>query len=95
MSRELWETVTELVGGLAALQGGGAGVRITGMELELPVEMVVVQTRVGFRLLVDAPHFRWNPGLRPRTGRLGLVVQRVDADELAWIVGQQDGACRV
>jgi hypothetical protein len=84
MKRELWETVTELIEGLAVPQATEMGLRITEMTVSLPVELVVVQTDVGFRLLIDAPHYRWDAGLRPEAGQLRLAVRQMDSEEAAW-----------
>ncbi len=81
MGRELWETVTELVEALAAPQASSLGLKVTAMTVDLPIELVVVQTEVGFRLLVDAPHYRWDAGLRPRPGRLRLKLTQMDEKE--------------
>ncbi len=85
MRRELWETITELVEGLAVPQEPASNLHVTGMTVDLPIELVVVQTRVGFRLLVDAPHYRWDVGLRPDPGRLRLNLQELDEEETAWL----------
>jgi len=71
----LWETVSELIEALASPQAAEMGLHITKMTVDMPMELVVVQTEVGFRLLIDAPHYRWDVGLRPKTGRLRLALR--------------------
>ena len=83
MKRELWETITKLVEALAVPQAAGSGLRVTGMTVDLPVELVIVQTEVGFRLLIDAPHYRWDAGLRPETGRMRLTLRQLEREEMA------------
>lgn len=90
MQRELWETVAELIAALSQPEAASAGLQVTGMKLDLPVELVVVRTAVGFRLLLDAPHFRWDAGLRPRTGRIQLAVSHASASETEAIRVHQD-----
>ncbi|MCB0208143.1 MAG: hypothetical protein KDJ52_02360 [Anaerolineae bacterium] len=85
MKREFWETVTELLEALAAPQVSELDLRITEMKVDLPVELVVVQTEVGFRLLIDAPHYRWAAGLRPEPGRLRLALRQINSDEATWL----------
>lgn len=84
MKRELWELISELVEALAAPQAEKWGLTVTGMQLELPIELVVAQTEVGFRLLIDAPHYRWDAGLRPEAGRMALQLRKTGAQEAAW-----------
>ena len=87
MAREFWETVAELAGALAAPQIKALGLRVTDLSVDLPVEMVVVQTAVGFRLLVDAPHYRWDAGIRPEPGRLRLALAEPSENRAATRTG--------
>lgn len=74
MTRELWETVVDLVGALDVPQLGQLGLYLTRATLELPVEVTVIQTVVGFQLAIGAPQFRWSEGIQRRSGRLRLEV---------------------
>lgn len=85
MKRELWEMITELVEALVVPQTEKLGLRVIDMTVQLPVELVIVQTAVGFRLLIDAPHYRWDTGLRPETSQLQLALCRIDAEEAVWL----------
>lgn len=74
MRRELWEATVGMVEALVATSERAPGLRVVGAVLDLPTEVVVVRTSVGFRLLIDAPHYRWDVGLRPRPGRLRMEI---------------------
>jgi hypothetical protein len=80
MTRELWETVVDLVSALDVPQLGQLGLYLTQARLELPVEVSVIQTAIGFQLAVGAPQFRWSEGIQRRSGRLRVEVGE-SADE--------------
>ena len=79
MRRELWHLVTELLDAAPALPAGDAEIRVTGMTLDLPAEIALPRTSVGFRLYADAPRTQWSYGLRARPGRLRVVLQQAPA----------------
>ena len=85
MARELWETVSTLVEALAMTPGESLGLKVRTVTVDLPSEWVVVQTKVGFQLLVDALHYRWDPGLRPEPGRLRLELAQMREEEEFWM----------
>ena len=76
MKREFWQTVTELVEALQVPGSTRLGLKVTSMTIDLPVEMVIVQTEVGFQLLIDALHYRWDAGLRPQPAKLTMTVMQ-------------------
>lgn len=83
MRRELWHLVTELLDAAPPAPPGAAAVRITEMTLDLPVEVAMPRTAVGFRLYADVPRTHWAHGLRARPGRLRIALHRVAPDAAA------------
>ncbi len=75
MRRELWETIVDLFEATTTLQMTQAGLRVTNMSYDIPVEIVTRKTDVGFRLLVDVPHSRWMSGYHAPPSRLRLTLR--------------------
>lgn len=76
MRRELWEAIVEMTNAVANTTEDLPGLSITSATLDLPTETIIAQTERGFRLLIDAPHYRWDTGLRPQLGRLRLEIEQ-------------------
>jgi hypothetical protein len=70
--RELWQTVIDIVEALTPTNADALGVRITDVEINLPVEIVLRTTEVGFRVLIDAPVWRQQAGIELQKGRLAM-----------------------
>jgi hypothetical protein len=77
MRRELWETIVDLLEAVASLQTRETGLHITSLMVDLPVEVLVRQTAVGFTLLADLPQSRWTEGLTAQPGRMQLHLSEV------------------
>jgi hypothetical protein len=69
--RALWETLAELVEAAGPDQDAGA-LRITGVDLDLPVEVRARPADDGWELLGDLPRWRWRGGFDERPARLRL-----------------------
>lgn len=72
MRRELWELITDLATASATSEAMQAGVHVSSLEIDLPVEVQVQPTEVGFRLFVDVPRSLWTEGLREQPTRMKL-----------------------
>lgn len=82
MQRELWETIVDMVSGLESPQFERLGLRITGATIDLPLELALVRTRVGFLILAGAPQSRWQSDMQRRPGRLRLTVEEHQHERL-------------
>lgn len=76
MTRELWETVVDLMEALEPQRAALAGLVVTRAALDLPVECVFVETKVGFQIRVDAPAVRIVSGLGRKPTNLRMTVER-------------------
>ena len=84
MLRELHEVVAELQSGVAPLAAAArAGVRLSGLEMNLPLDMVTLLRGGGCVLLADVPRngadASWN-GMPTRL-HLTLTAVAVDAEK--------------
>jgi hypothetical protein len=70
--RELWETITELVDALTVPDGERIGLHVTDVDINLPVEVVLAPTEVGFKVYVDVPAWRQETGIQHQKGRLRI-----------------------
>lgn len=70
--RELWETITEIVGALTVPDAESIGLRVTDVDINLPVEVVLAPTDVGFKVYVDVPAWRTETGIQHQKGRLRI-----------------------
>lgn len=80
--RELWETIVDVLTAVGAPPVVQRGLTVQSIEIDLPVEIVAQITPIGFRLLVDAPNWRWEDRFSLRSGRLQMVLLKDDYDQL-------------
>lgn len=80
--RELWETLVDVLTAVGSQPAVQRGLVVESVEVDVPVEVVARLTTVGFRLLVDAPQWRWEDGFPLRSGRLIVTLQKDDHDQL-------------
>ena len=78
--RELWETLVDLLEVVDVQQTLQSGIHVRSIEVDLPVEIVARFTEVGFQLLIDPPHWRWESGFPVRSGRLKVTLQESEND---------------
>ena len=71
MRRSLWETLAELVEAAEPTRDSGP-LRVTGIDLDLPVEVRLRAVGDDWELLGDLPRWRWRGGFDEQPGRLRL-----------------------
>lgn len=60
MRRALWETLVDVMQAVQPQALGPVGLRVTGLSLDLPVEVVLRTGRDGeVEMLADLPRWRW------------------------------------
>ena len=75
MQRPLWEMIVDLVSGVVPDDAAQWPVRVTGLSLDLPMEVVFRRTGPGehdVALLADVPRWRWRTEFDLPLGRLRL-----------------------
>ncbi|MBX3086003.1 MAG: hypothetical protein KF716_30485 [Anaerolineae bacterium] len=86
--RELWETLTSLMDDINRVSGAevraladaqaasDVGLVIDDVTLDVPVEITIRKTDVGFRLFMDLPAWRYQSGfvLEPGRMRVRLIL---------------------
>jgi hypothetical protein len=70
MRRPLWETLLELVDAVRPAGAGAAGVRVTGLSVDVPLEVTLHRTADGVELLANLPRWRWETDFDQRGGRM-------------------------
>lgn len=73
MRRELWESLSDILS--AFIPGEHHGMCIRGVDVRLPIELVMPKTEVGFRFLADAPRIRWHHGLTNQPCHIRIVAR--------------------
>jgi hypothetical protein len=81
MRRALWETVVDLVGAAGPDDRTSALLRVTSLDVAVPIEVVLHPTGDGPELLGDLPRWRWRGGLDEEPGRLTLHCREVSRDD--------------
>lgn len=82
MLRELHEVITELQAGMAPFTAAaGAGLRIDGLELNLPLDMALVLRGGGCVLLADVPRNLADASWEREPSRLHLKLQATPAGQ--------------
>jgi hypothetical protein len=71
MRRALWETVTELIAAVYPDEAA-ASIRVTQLDVDLPIEMMLRETAAGVEILADLPQWRWATAFDERRGRIRL-----------------------
>jgi len=77
MKRELWESIVDLVDSVIAADLAGTGLRIESAAFDMPLNVVLRPTEVGFKFMADAPEWRFESGLDNQPGRLRLRLEEV------------------
>ena len=74
MKRELWQTLSEIVDGLAPVTAEGVAIRIRTVAIDLPIEIDTVGS--GDRAIVraDLPRWRWTTDFDVEPGRLQVKL---------------------
>ena len=75
MKRELWDTLCEVVDGLAPVTAEGVSIRIRAVELDLPMEIDTVGTGDQAIVRADLPRWRWPTEFDVEPGRLRVRLQ--------------------
>ena len=70
--RPLWETLVELLEVARPDRDAPVALRVTGLYLDVPLELAVGQTADGLELLGDLPRWRWTTEFDSRQGRLQI-----------------------
>jgi len=73
MRRALWETIVELAESVQPRGGAESLVRVTGLNIALPVEVVFRMTGHELELLADVPRSRWRGGFDEMPSRMTLA----------------------
>lgn len=95
--RPLWETLVELLDAVTAEGGTPAGLRVTGLYLDVPLEVSLGRTGAGLELLGDLPRWRWTTEFDNRQGRLQVECRESEPprDEgpegETWQQGEREG----
>jgi len=71
MRRTLSETMVELAGA-ATVPAEAAGMRITSLDIDIPIEVRLRKNGGEWDLLADLPQWRWQTGLEELRSRLRL-----------------------
>ncbi|HEY0406410.1 MAG TPA: hypothetical protein VGC89_11830 [Pyrinomonadaceae bacterium] len=74
MRRALWETVTELIVAVSPDETE-AMIQVTGLDIDLPIEMMLHETAAGVEILADLPQWRWATAFDARRGRIRLHLR--------------------
>lgn len=77
MKRELWESIVDLVESVASIDTGTLGLRLTDVTFDMPLNIVLRKTPVGFKFLADAPEWRFPAGLSDQPSRLRITLGEV------------------
>ena len=77
--RPLWETLVELLDVAVPAAGATAALRVTGLYLDVPLEVALGRTGDGPELLGDLPRWRWTTEFDNRQGRLQIVCREEEA----------------
>ena len=80
MPRQLWETMVELAHALTPAGDPARYIRVTGLDLDLPLEIQLVPIERGKGLVAELPRWRVPTGFDPPRSRLRLRFQEVDED---------------
>lgn len=70
MQRELWQMIVELADAVAPLGGTSSMLRVTGLSLDMPIEVDLRTGRDGQELKADLPRWRSPSGFDVPRGRL-------------------------
>ena len=81
MRRELWETLVDLMESMAVPEARVLGLRVTDVTLDLPVEIVLQPTEVGFKFLAGPPMWRQETGLQHQKGRMSVRMTITESPE--------------
>ena len=82
MLRELHEVVCELQASVAPLTtAASAGLRIDGLELNLPLDMALVLRGGGCTLLADVPRHLADASWQREPSRLHILLQAMPAGQ--------------
>jgi hypothetical protein len=74
-TRPLGDMLTEVAGSLLDLSAGQTIVRATSVELTLPVDVKVNDSKDGPILCADVPAWRWRTDWDPPFGQLRLTLE--------------------
>ena len=77
MRRALWETIAELTDATRSRLPDAGLVRVTGVALDLPIEIGLRRGAEGVEVLGDVPRWRWTSGFDESRGRLRLRIEEV------------------
>jgi hypothetical protein len=81
MQRAFWETLVDMAEAVAPT-AGEAGIRVTSLELDVPIQVQLRQSHGEMEFLADVPRWRWTSDfdLRPCRMRVTLA-EAVTGDE--------------
>jgi hypothetical protein len=72
--RELWETLVELIEAIVPLADQMAPLYVTGLTLDLPIDLSMKAGREGLVIYADLPRWRWSTVFDAPTGRMHLQI---------------------
>jgi hypothetical protein len=75
VKRELWETISEVVEGLTPVASEGVSIRVSAVQLDLPMEIDVVGRDDRAIVRADLPRWRWPTDFDLDPGRLQVRLQ--------------------
>ena len=74
--RPLWQTLSDVVGGLGVPKIQGAGFRVSGFCLDLPMEVLISGTTDDLQLYADVPRWRWTTDFDQPISRLKVAGEQ-------------------
>lgn len=77
MKRRLGETLADLVSSMNP-DTSGAGLRVSSVHIDMPVQAEVRRQGADLEVLVDVPSWRWRTVFDRQPGRLRVSLQEED-----------------
>lgn len=81
MPRELWETLLELVDAVRPDTEMQGLIHITGLTLDLPVEIGMRRNSRDVVILADLPRWRWKTDFDQQPGRMRVSFMKGQINE--------------
>lgn len=75
MRRPLAETLVEMLDTMGPIRVGAAGLRISSIALDLPLEVLLTGPDDDPVLLANHPRWRWTTDFDERPGRLNALIE--------------------
>lgn len=76
MRRELWETISDLVGSVMPDDSAAELLRVSSVSLDVPIEVTFRRGEEGVLMLADLPRWRWTTAFDEKRGRLKLLCRQ-------------------